>query len=153
MQVIDVKNLTEYFNVAIVVSRFNQEITHKLFEGALARLREVGFEEARITVVWVPGAVEIPLMAKRLAQTDNYEAIICLGAVIFGETKHFDYVCEQVSHGCQQVALAHDIPILFGVLTTHNIEQAYARAGGSKGNIGRQTVDAAIELVSVLRQI
>lgn len=153
MQVIDVKNVPGFFNVALVVSRYNIHITQKLLDGSLERLQELGFPDDRITVIWVPGAVEIPLTAQRLARTGAYEAIICLGAVIFGETRHFDYVCDQVSQGCQQVSLAQDIPVIFGVLTTNNLAQAEDRVGGSKGHVGRQSADAAFELVSVLRQI
>lgn len=140
-------------NIAIVVSRFNQAITEKLLAGALARLAELGIAADKITVAKVPGAIEIPLTAKRFALTKQFSAIICLGAVIYGETRHFDYVCQQVSQGCQQVALTHDTPIIFGVLTTDNMLQAEERVGGRKGHMGCEAVDAAIELVSVLRQI
>ena len=153
MTVVNVQNIPGTFNVAIVVARFHGDITLKLLEGAEARLQELGFTPERITVIWVPGAIEIPLTAQRLARTGNYEAIICLGAVIFGETKHFDYVCQQVSQGCQRVALSQDIPVIFGVLTTNDMQQALDRVGGKKGHVGRQSADAAFELVSVLRQI
>jgi 6,7-dimethyl-8-ribityllumazine synthase len=147
------RNKHASFNIAIVISRFNEQVTQKLYDGAMERLSELGFPSDRITVVWVPGAVEIPLTAQRLARTDKYEAIVCLGAVIFGETRHFDYVCEQVSQGCQMVALSHDLPVIFGVLTTNNMEQALDRVGGKKGHMGRSSVDAAYEMVSVLNQI
>ena len=153
MPTLNVQNIPGTFNVAIVVSRYNSEITQKLLDGTQERLQELGFTKERLTIIWVPGAVEIPLAAQRLARTGKYEAIICLGAVIFGETRHFDYVCEQVSQGCLQVALTHDIPVIFGVLTTDNLEQAHDRTGGKKGHAGRQSADAAFELVSVLRQI
>lgn len=153
MQTVTVKNIPGCFSIAIVVSRFNQEITQKLYDGAIQRLQELNFDTKQITVVWVPGAVEIPLAAQRLAKCEKYEAIICLGAVIMGETKHFDYVCEQVSYGCQTVALTHDIPVIFGVLTTDTEEQAYDRVGGRHGHKGRCAVDAAFEFISVLRQI
>lgn len=142
-----------HYNIALVVSHFNEEITQALYEGAVARLQELGFANEHITVVWVPGAVEIPLTAQRLARADGYEAIICLGAVIRGETTHYDYVCEQVSMGCQKVALENDVPVIFGVLTTENEEQAHDRIGGKHGHKGRDAVDAALEMVSVLRQI
>jgi 6,7-dimethyl-8-ribityllumazine synthase len=141
------------FKVAIVVSRFNQEITQKLLDGACERLQELGFNPKNLTIVWVPGAVEIPLAAQRLAKTKRYEVIICFGAVVFGETRHFDYVCSQVSDGCQKVALDYNIPVIFGVLTTDNMQQAHDRVGGRKGHAGRSAVDALYELVSVLRQI
>jgi len=153
MNQIDVKDITGQFNIAIVTSHFNEEITHVLYEGAIQRLKELEFSDEQITTVWVPGAVEIPLAAQRLAKTKKFEAIVCLGAVIQGDTKHFDYVCEQASNGCQRVALDFEIPVLFGVLTTDNLEQAQERIGGNHGHKGREAVDAAFEMVSVLRQI
>lgn len=153
MPVIIAQEIKSTFNIAIVVSRFNAEVTEALYQGALQRLKDLQFGDEHITVVWVPGAVEIPLVAKRLARTDQYKAIICLGAVIRGETSHYDYVCQQVSHGCQQVALENDIPVIFGVLTTENEEQALARAGGIHGNKGADAVDAALEMISVIEQI
>lgn len=153
MKILNVQNIPGCFNIAVVVSRFNEEVTHKLHDGAIERLKELGFSSDRITVAWVPGAIEIPLTAQRLARTGEYGAIICLGAVILGETKHFDYVCDQVSQGCQTVALANDIPVIFGVLTTDSEEQALDRVGGKHGHKGREAADAAFELVSVLNQI
>ena len=141
------------FNIAVIVSRFNEEITQKLLQGALSRLSELGFTPEQIKVVSVPGAIEIPLTAQRLAKTKKYEAMICLGAVIQGETKHFDYVCQQVSHGCQHVSLTHDIPVIFGVLTTDTEEQAYDRVGGKHGHKGREAADVAYELVQTLSEI
>lgn len=147
--------MTQHENIciAIVTSRFNEEITQKLYTGAISQLQELGLQANQITAIWVPGAVEIPISAQRLARTQKYAAIICLGAVIFGETKHFDYVCQLVSQGCQQVALNHNIPVIFGVLTTDNIAQAHERAGGSKGNMGCYAAKSAIELISVLQQV
>jgi 6,7-dimethyl-8-ribityllumazine synthase len=153
MQIIDEQGSTNAFPLAIVVSRFNDSVTRALYEGALQRLNELDFSDHQVTVVWVPGAVEIPITAQRLAATATYEAIITLGAVIRGETSHYDYVCEQVSQGCQQVALAHNIPVIFGVLTTETDEQAIERSGGGKGNKGREAVDAAMEMVAVLRAV
>lgn len=150
---IQAQDLKDQFMVALVVSRFNQEITSALYQGAIERLQELNFHENQIITVWVPGAVEIPITAKRLAMTNKYEAIICLGAVIRGKTAHFDYVCQQVSYGCQKVALKHDLPVVFGVLTTDNEEQALQRIGGSHGHKGRDAVDVAFEMVSVLRQV
>jgi 6,7-dimethyl-8-ribityllumazine synthase len=152
MTIID-KQAVDAFDIAIIVSRFHGEITEKLLAGAEQRLQELGFSMDEITIIHVPGAIEIPITAQRLAQTKKFVAIICLGAVIFGETRHFDYVCQQVSQGCQQVSLTHDLPVIFGVLTTDNLAQAEARSGGPKGHVGRQSVDAAVDLVSVLRQI
>ncbi len=139
---------TTNFNLAIVISRFNEEITEKLHQSAMDRLKELNVESERVTTVWVPGAIEIPITAQRLAETGRFEVIVCLGAVVYGETKHFDYVCQQVSFGCQEVALSHDIPVIFGVLTTNDMEQAYARV--SKG---RESIDTAFDLVQTLRQI
>lgn len=153
MPIYDARNAEARFPIALVVSRFNAEITDKLLKGARERLVERGFEEKQVSVVYVPGAVEIPLAAQRLAQTGLYEAVIALGAVIRGDTDHYDYVCTQVSQGCQQVALQHDIPVIFGVLTTENDEQAQERVGGRHGHKGRDAVDAAVETVAVLRSL
>lgn len=147
------KNASACFNIAIVVSRFNEEITQKLHEGAVSRLYELGFTSEQVKVIFVPGAIEIPITAQRLANTKEYQAIIALGAVIQGETKHFDYVCQQVSYGCQKVALTHDIPVIFGVLTTDTEEQAYDRVGGKHGHKGQEAADAVFELVKTLNEI
>ena len=153
MLLITAQEIKSTFNIAIVVSRFNEAITEALYEGALQRLKDLQFGDEHITVVWVPGAVEIPLVTKRLAGTNQYKAIIVLGAVIRGETSHYDYVCQQVSHGCQQVALENDIPVIFGILTTEDEEQALARAGGIHGNKGVDAINAALEMISVIEQI
>ncbi len=147
------KKTSKCFNIAIVVSKFNQDITDKLYNSAIQRLQEYDFEGQNIKTIFVPGAVEIPIAAQRLAITKKYDAIVTLGSVVMGETKHFDYVCEQASNGCQQVALQYNIPVIFGVLTTNNQEQAYARAGGKKCNVGRSSIDTAIELLESLEQI
>jgi 6,7-dimethyl-8-ribityllumazine synthase len=115
-------------------------------------LREQGFAEHHITVVRIPGAVEIPLLTQRLARSGHYKAVIALGCVIRRETDHYDYVCTQVSNGCQRVALDHGVPVLFGVLTTHNLEQAIARSTGNE-NSGRAAALAAIEMVHVLDEL
>lgn len=153
MHTLNVSDIPGRFNVGVVIGRFHLEITQQLFNGCIERLGELGFDSEQITSVWVPGAVEIPLTAQRLARSGRFAAIICLGAVIYGETRHFDYVCQQVSAGCLQVSLAHDIPVIFGVLTTNTLQQAHERAGGSKGNMGRYSADSAFELLSVLQQI
>ena len=140
--------------IAVVVSRFNASITSRLRDGALARLQE--YEECKeedITLVEVPGAVEIPIVVQRLARDKKYDAIIALGAVIRGETTHYDYVCEQVSQGCQHIALCHDIPVIFGVLTTENEAQAFARVGGCVGHKGIEAVDAAMAMISILHAL
>lgn len=136
---------------AIVVSRFNETITAKLKSGAVQRLHELGFTEHQVHVVEVPGAVEIPYAAQVLAKTRRYDAIICLGAVIRGETSHYDYVCDQVSQGCQRVMLDQGLPVIFGVLTTENEAQAEARVGGAHGHKGRDAVDCAIEMINLTR--
>lgn len=153
MKTIDAKNASKIFPIAIVVSRFNEEITLPLLEGALARLREKGFPDTDIKLVWVPGAVEIPLAAQRLAQQGRFDAIIALGAVIRGETDHYDYVCRLVSEGCQTVSLQNDVPVIFGVLTTNDEAQARDRIGGKHGHKGREAVDAAIEMVITLGEL
>jgi 6,7-dimethyl-8-ribityllumazine synthase len=142
------ENNKPQFNLAIVTSRFNEEITGLLYQHALQRLKQLDFSDEQITSIWVPGAVEIPLAAQRLAQTNRYAAILCYGAVIRGETDHYDYVCQQVSMGCQHVALEFNLPVLFGVLTTENEEQALARQ--TKGS---EVVDAAMDMLAVLQQI
>lgn len=153
MKVLNVQNVPTCFNIAIVASLFNHEITQKLVDGAVERLKELGLPEESIIVARVPGAVEIPITAQRFARTGNYAAIIALGAVIYGETRHFEYVCNQVSQGCQSVALEQNIPVIFGVLTTENMQQAQARVGGGKGHMGHEAADAAYHMVSVLNQI
>lgn len=155
MPVIVADELMQDYQVAIVVSRFNEEVTAKLYEGAVERLQELGFDEDQITVIWVPGAVELPFVAQRLAsrQPRQHDAIIALGAVIRGETDHYDYVCQQASSGCQQVALEFNIPVIFGVLTTENAAQAFDRVGGAHGHTGREAADAAWEMLSVLEQV
>jgi 6,7-dimethyl-8-ribityllumazine synthase len=153
MRTLDESKTRSAFPIAFVVSRFNPEITGALLEGALVRSRELGFTDQQMTVVWVPGAVELPIAAQRLAQLGIYDAIVVLGAVIRGETTHHHFVAEQASQGCQQVALQNDIPVIFGVLTTENEEQAHDRIGGKHGHKGKDSVDAAMEIVSVLRQI
>jgi 6,7-dimethyl-8-ribityllumazine synthase len=153
MRIIQAAKIKHPFKIAIVVSQFNEEITHLLYESTVARLKEKGLLDDHITVVWVPGAVEIPLTAQRLAQTSSFAAVICLGAVIRGETTHYDYVCEQVSQGCQKVALKHNIPVIFGILTTENEAQAFDRLGGSHGNKGHDAADCALAMASILQQI
>lgn len=141
------------FPIAIIVSTFNVSITNSLKEGALQRLAELGFRSNDITVIEVPGAVEIPLIANILAKKNQVQAIIALGAVIRGETTHYDYVCEQVSQGCQKVMLDHDIPVIFGVLTTENEAQAWDRLGGAHGHKGVDAAESAVIMHSVKQQI
>lgn len=141
------------FPIAVIVSTFNEPITTALKDGSIERLNELGFRPKDITVVEVPGAVEIPLVANLLAKKNQVQAIIALGAVIRGETSHYDYVCEQVSQGCQQVMLEHDIPVIFGILTTENEEQAKERTGGNHGHKGRDAADCAVIMHSIKQQL
>lgn len=141
------------FPIALVVSLFNRDVTDALKQGALARLTEYGFNQDDIILLEVPGAVEIPIVAKRLAMQRRVEVIVALGAVIRGETSHYDYVCQQVSDGCQQVALMHNLPVIFGVLTTENEAQAWSRLGGEHGHKGREAIECAVAMVQVLQQV
>ncbi len=138
-------------SIAIIVSRFNPNITERLLTGTLERLRELNLTEVDWQVCWVPGAVELPLAAQQFAKREDCDAVICLGAVIRGETDHYQYVCEQVSYGCQRVALDFDIPVIFGVLTTENEEQALARSGGEQGHKGRDAADAAVSMIDLMQ--
>ena len=141
------------FSVALIVGQYNQRITDELKQGALQRLQQVGIRDQDILIIDVPGAVEIPLIAKRLAMQNKIEVIIALGAVVRGETSHYDYVCEQVSSGCQQVALEYNLPVIFGVLTTENEAQAWDRLGGHHGHKGIEAADCAIAMYSILGQL
>jgi len=138
---------------AIIISRFNDFIVNRLTGGAMDALLRHGAEEALVDQYKVPGAFEIPLMAKKLAQTKKYDAIICLGAVIRGATPHFDYVASEVAKGIATVGLETGIPITFGILTTDNLEQAIERAGSKSGNKGTDAAVTAIEMVSLLKQL
>lgn len=143
----------ESFPLAIIISRFNERITGRLRDGCLARLQSLGIREEHVTVVSVPGAVEIPIVAQQLAERGQDQAIIALGAVIRGETSHYDYVCEQVSQGCQKVSLDYHLPVIFGILTTENVDQALARVGGKRGHKGCEAAECAVEMVSLLQQL
>ncbi len=144
---------TTLFPVAIVVSLFNRPITQALQDGALEALQEAGFLPEHITLIEVPGAIEIPLVAQRLAKLNKFGAILALGAVIRGDTTHYDYVCEQVSTGCQQITLAYNVPVVFGVLTTENEAQAWDRLGGSHGHKGHDAVACALSMYHVLQTL
>lgn len=146
-------DMSHSFPIAIVVSQYNRPITQELLQGAVKRLTACGIESDDMTVIEVPGAVEIPLIVQRLAKAKCHQAIIALGAVIRGETSHYDYVCEQVSQGCQQVALMYDLPVIFGILTTENEAQAWDRLGGKHGHKGVEAADCALAMVSILEQI
>ena len=135
--------------VGIVASRFNEIIVNKLLGGAVDGLVRHGVEDENITAAWVPGAFEIPTAASKMAASGKYDAVICVGAVIRGDTTHYDYVC----NGIAQVGLATGVPVLFGVITTENIEQAISRAGSKGGNKGYDCALSAIEMVNLLRQM
>ena len=137
----------------VVVSRFNDFITSNLLTGALDVFSQCGVDEEDLKVLKVPGAFEIPQAAKKLCSTGNYDAIVCLGAVIRGETSHFDYICAEASRGVGQVGLEFNVPVLFGVLTTENLEQAVARSGSGSSNKGRETALAAIEMATLYKKL
>lgn len=139
--------------VAIVVSRYNDSITRRLLDAAIARFVAAGLPSAGIDVAWVPGSFEIPLAADRMAASGRYAAVLCLGAIIKGETSHDRHIASAVGHGIEQSARAHGIPVVFGVLTCDTLAQALARAGGSAGNKGEECATAAIEMISLLAQL
>ena len=139
--------------IAIVAGRFNEFITSKLVGGALDVLKSNDVSEENIDIAWVPGAFEIPLITKKLANTQKYDAIIALGAVIKGSTPHFDYVCAEVSKGVAQISLQSELPVIFGVLTTNNIEEAIERAGTKAGNKGADAAFSAIEMINLIKEI
>ena len=147
-------NLTaEGLKFGIVVARFNEFITNKLLGGALDTLHRHGAKDEDVDAAWVPGAFEIPLAAKKMAESGKYDAVICLGAVIRGSTSHYDYVCNEVSKGVAQVGMSTGVPTIFGVVTTENIEQAIERAGTKAGNKGADGAMAAMEMANLLKNI
>lgn len=145
--------IADQIRIGIVIARFNEFITKSLLNGALEGLERYGVPNHNISVAWVPGSYEIPLAAKQMALTGQFHALICLGAVIRGATAHFEYVANQAASGIASVSLETHLPIIFGLLTTDTIEQAIERAGTKGGNKGFEAVQAAIEMVNVLRQI
>lgn len=147
------KLVAQNMKVAIVAARFNEFITSKLIGGAMDGLTRHGVAEEDISLSWVPGAFEIPLVASKLAKSGKYDAVICLGAVIRGSTSHYDLVCNEVAKGIAQVSLASQIPVLFGVVTTDTIEQAIERAGTKAGNKGYDCALGAVEMVNLIREI
>ena len=153
VNVIEGQLVAKGMRFAIISSRFNEFISSKLMEGAIDALVRHDASKKDITVCWVPGAFEMPVVAKKLAVTGAYDAIICVGAVIRGATSHFDYVANEVSKGIASVSLDTGVPISFGVLTTDNIEQAIERAGTKAGNKGFDSAMAAIEMVSLFKEI
>jgi 6,7-dimethyl-8-ribityllumazine synthase len=153
MKTIEGKLDAKGLKFGIVIARFNEFISGKLLSGCLDGLVRHGADEENIDVTWSPGSFEIPLLAKKLAQSKKYDAIICLGAVIRGATPHFDYVASEVSKGVAHVSLETGFPVIFGVLTTDNIEQAIERAGTKSGNKGFDAALAAIEMANLMKEI
>ena len=139
--------------IGLVVGRFNEFVTNPLLDGALDTLRRHGVAEERIDVAWTPGSFEIPLVARRMAESGAYDAVICLGAVIRGATPHFDYVSSNMASGIFRAGYDSGVPVIFGVLTTNTVEEAIDRAGAKAGNKGRDAATAAIEMADLLRQI
>ena len=139
--------------ICIIASRFNEFIVSKLVDGAVDGLVRHGVDESNVDIAWVPGAFEIPVIAKKIAKSGKYDAVICLGTVIRGETSHYDYVCAEVSKGIAQVSLETELPIMFGILTTDTIEQAVVRAGTKAGNKGYDCALGAIEMINLMASI
>ena len=153
MRVFEGKLVSDKIRVGIVAARFNEFITSKLLSGALDTLKRHEVKDEDIDIAWVPGAFEIPLIASKMAHSGSYDAVICLGAVIRGSTTHYDYVCSEVSKGIAQVSMASGVPVMFGILTTENIEQAIERAGTKAGNKGSDCAAGAIEMVNLIREM
>ena len=153
MRTVEGKVVAREIKVGIVAARINEFIVSKLVAGARDGLLRHDVKDEDIDLAWVPGAFEIPLIASKMAKSGKYDAVICLGAVIRGATSHYDYVCSEVSKGIASVSLTSDIPVMFGVLTTDNIEQAIERAGTKAGNKGYDCALGAIEMVNLVRQL
>ena len=153
MKTIEGQLTTNGENICIVISRFNEFIGSRLLSGAIDELKRHGVNEDNIDVIWVPGAFEIPIIAKKAAKSGKYNAIITLGAVIKGSTSHYDYVCAEVSKGVAAVSLETCVPVIFGVLTTDNIEQAIERAGTKAGNKGSDAAKSAIEMANLVKLV
>ena len=153
MRTLEGKVVAKEIKVGIVAARFNEFIVSKLVAGARDGLLRHDVKDEDIDLAWVPGAFEIPLIASKMAKSGKYDAVICLGAVIRGATSHYDYVCSEVSKGIASVSLSSDIPVMFGVLTTDNIEKAMERAGTKAGNKGYDCALGAIERVNLVRQL
>ena len=153
MKTLEGKLVSKGIKVGIVAARFNEFITSKLIGGAMDGLIRHDVRDEDVEVAWVPGAFEIPLIASKMAKSGKYDALICLGAVIRGSTSHYDYVCNEVSKGIAAVSLESGIPVMFGILTTENIEQAIERAGTKAGNKGYDCALSAIEMINLLKNI
>lgn len=153
MNVFEGKLVSDNIRVGIVAARFNEFITSRLLGGTLDGLKRLDVRDEDIDVAWVPGAFEIPLAAANMAASRKYDAVICLGAVIRGSTSHYDYVCSEVSKGIAHISLTSGLPVMFGVLTTENIEQAIERAGSKAGNKGYECALGAVEMVNLMREM
>ncbi len=151
MKVLEGKLVAEGIRVGIVAGRFNEFIVSKLVSGALDGLKRHGVNDDDISIAWVPGAFEIPLVAKKMAESPEYDVVICLGAVIKGSTPHFDYVCAEASKGVATVSLNSEKPVAFGILTTNSIEEAIERAGTKAGNKGYDAAVTAIEMANLMK--
>ncbi len=153
MKTYEGKLVSKDTRIGIVVARFNEFITSKLLGGAVDTLKRHDVSEGAIDIAWVPGAFEIPLIASKMANSGKYDAVICLGAIIRGSTSHYDLVCNETAKGIAQVSLQTGIPVMFGVITTENIEQAIERAGSKAGNKGSECAEGAIEMINLIREI
>lgn len=153
MNILEGNLVAKEIKIGIVTARFNEFITSRLLGGAMDGLKRHDVPEENVDVAWVPGAFEIPLIASKMAKSGKYDAVICLGAVIRGATSHYDYVCSEVSKGIASVSLETGVPVMFGVLTTDNIEQAIERAGSKAGNKGFECATGAIEMINLIRNI
>lgn len=153
MNILEGNLVAKEIKIGIVTARFNDFITSRLLGGAMDGLKRHNVPEENVDVAWVPGAFEIPLIASKMAKSGKYDAVICLGAVIRGATSHYDYVCSEVSKGIASVSLETGVPVMFGVLTTDNIEQAIERAGSKAGNKGFECATGAIEMINLIRNI
>ncbi len=153
MNVLEGKLITEGLKIGIVAARFNEFITSKLVSGCMDGLVRHGVKEDDVVLAWVPGAFEIPMVAKRMAASEKYDAVICLGAVIRGSTSHYDYVCAETSKGIAMASMETNVPVIFGVSTTDTIEQAIERAGTKAGNKGYDCAMSAIEMANLLKQL
>ena len=153
IRILEGKVVAEGMKVGIVASRFNSFIVQKLLDGAVDGLVRHGVAEEDITAAWVPGAFELPIVAKQMAESGKYDAVICVGAVIRGSTSHYELVCNEVAKGIAQVSMQTGVPVLFGVITTENIEQAIERAGSKAGNKGYDCALSAIEMVNLKKQL
>lgn len=153
MNIIKPKDLEQPFRIGVVVSKENDIVAQRIFESAIKRLNELKITTDLITIAWVPTAMEIPIAVERMIDTGEIHVVAALGAVIQDGTSHFDYECKQVSDGCLSISMETGIPVIFGVLTTPDEQSALDRAGGAKGNVGREVIDSAFETLSVVRQI